>query len=443
MTSRLLEDARAAAPVHHAALPRRGEADRAAAALRGRGAPRSWLRAGSARQAAFAQAGARRRRRCARSGAGSPGHGDALATARRGLPLAISTADCLPIVLYDARGGRLAAVHAGWRGTVQSVARAAVADLVAAGSAAGDLVVAIGPSIGPCCYEVDAPVIERFEAAFPGAWEAWMTPKGPGKWMLDLWQANLDQLTGAGVRPGPGRQPGPLHRVPPGPALLLSPRARRRPPGHGGGAARAGVLESPPLMLDIRANLGRVQEAVARACARSGRSPDHVLLIAVSKTMDVERVRMAVAAGVAALGENRVQEARDKIEALGRPVPWHLIGGLQTNKARDAARLFDWIHSVDRLELARELSRRAHAAGRTVNVLLAGQPRRRAAEGRAWRPRRRSACCDAVARPAAPARARPDGDPARRRRRRRRRGRTSARCASCATAWGSSTCPWA
>ena len=133
--------------------------------------------------------------------AGLAGHGDALATARRGLPLAISTADCLPIVLYDARAGRLAAVHAGWRGTVQSVARAAVADLVGAGSAAGDLVVAIGPSIGPCCYEVDAPVTERFEAAFPGAWQAWMTPKGPGKWMLDLWQANLDQLTGAGVRP--------------------------------------------------------------------------------------------------------------------------------------------------------------------------------------------------------------------------------------------------
>ena len=130
------------------------------------------------------------------------------------------------------------------------------------------------------------------------------------------------------------------------------------------------MLESPPLMLDIRANLGRVQEAVARACARAGRSSDDVLLIAVSKTMDAERVRMAVAAGVAALGENRVQEARDKIEALGRPVPWHLIGGLQTNKARDAARLFDWIHSVDRLELAQELSRRAHSAERTLNILL-------------------------------------------------------------------------
>ncbi|HSL48776.1 MAG TPA: YggS family pyridoxal phosphate-dependent enzyme [Candidatus Deferrimicrobiaceae bacterium] len=123
-------------------------------------------------------------------------------------------------------------------------------------------------------------------------------------------------------------------------------------------------------MLDIRANLGRVQEAVARACARAGRSPDHVLLIAVSKTVDAERVRLAVAAGVAALGENRVQEAREKIEALGRPVPWHLIGSLQTNKAKEAARLFDWIHSVDRLELAQELSRRAHGAQRTLDILL-------------------------------------------------------------------------
>jgi YfiH family protein len=132
--------------------------------------------------------------------AGLAGRGDALATARPGLPLAISTADCLPIILYDPRAGRLAAVHAGWRGTVQSVAAAAVTNLVTAGSAPADLLVAIGPSIGPCCYEVDAPVIERLEAVFPGGWQAWVTSKGPGKWMLDLWRANLDQLTAAGVR---------------------------------------------------------------------------------------------------------------------------------------------------------------------------------------------------------------------------------------------------
>ena len=121
---------------------------------------------------------------------------------------------------------------------------------------------------------------------------------------------------------------------------------------------------------EIRANLERVQAAIARACARAGRSFDDVVLVAVSKTVEVERIKLAIAAGVAALGENRVQEAREKIEALGRPVPWHLIGPLQTNKAKDAARLFDWIHSVDRLELARELDRRAHALGRTVDALL-------------------------------------------------------------------------
>ena len=121
---------------------------------------------------------------------------------------------------------------------------------------------------------------------------------------------------------------------------------------------------------EIRANLERVGEAIARACQRSGRRPDEVQLIAVSKTMPVERIRAAVAAGATALGENRVQEARDKIDALGHPVPWHLIGSLQTNKARDAARLFDWVQSVDRLDLAVELDRRAHAGGRTLNVLL-------------------------------------------------------------------------
>jgi pyridoxal phosphate enzyme (YggS family) len=120
----------------------------------------------------------------------------------------------------------------------------------------------------------------------------------------------------------------------------------------------------------IRANLERVTALIATACERVRRSPGDVLLIAVSKTVEVERIQQAIAAGVPALGENRVQEAREKIEKLGWPVPWHLIGSLQTNKAKDAVRLFDWIHSVDRLELVRELDRRAHALGRTVKALI-------------------------------------------------------------------------
>jgi pyridoxal phosphate enzyme (YggS family) len=123
-------------------------------------------------------------------------------------------------------------------------------------------------------------------------------------------------------------------------------------------------------MLDIAGNLARVRERLARAAERAGRRADDVLLIGVSKTVEEERIRAAVAAGIAALGENRVQEARAKVAALGRPVPWHLIGHLQSNKVKDALEVFDVIHSLDRLELAAELERRAAARGRTVEALL-------------------------------------------------------------------------
>ena len=123
-------------------------------------------------------------------------------------------------------------------------------------------------------------------------------------------------------------------------------------------------------MLDIRQNVEGVQAAIERACRRCGRDPREVLLIAVSKTVDLERIRLAVEAGVPALGENRGQEAKEKVATLGHPVPWHLIGSLQTNKAKEAARIFDCIQSVDRLELAHELDRRAQAAGRVVDGLL-------------------------------------------------------------------------
>lgn len=123
-------------------------------------------------------------------------------------------------------------------------------------------------------------------------------------------------------------------------------------------------------MIDVAGNVARVQERIARAAMRAGRAPEEVLLVGVSKSVDVERIRRALAAGLPALGENRVQEAREKIGALGRPVPWHMVGHLQTNKARDAVLLFDLIHSVDRLELARELDRRAAAAGKGAEVLV-------------------------------------------------------------------------
>jgi PLP dependent protein len=123
-------------------------------------------------------------------------------------------------------------------------------------------------------------------------------------------------------------------------------------------------------MSGVGANLDRVRERVARAAEGAGRRPETVLLIGVSKTVDVERIRQAIAAGLPALGENRVQEARAKVVAVGRPVPWHLVGHLQTNKVKEALELFDVIQSLDRLELARECDRRARARGRAVDALV-------------------------------------------------------------------------
>ena len=133
--------------------------------------------------------------------AGLVGRADVVVTDRPGLPLAIFTAECVPLVLYDPVGRRLALAHAGWRGTAAAAARAAAGALIAAGGAPETFVGAIGPSIGPCCYEVDEPVIERLDAGFPGDWRAWVTAAGPGKWMLDLWRANVEQLRMDGLDP--------------------------------------------------------------------------------------------------------------------------------------------------------------------------------------------------------------------------------------------------
>jgi YfiH family protein len=131
---------------------------------------------------------------------GLAGQADALVTDTPGLPIAVFSADCLPLLLYDPDGRRLAAAHAGWRGTVESVARAGVEALVEAGGRPERFLAAVGPSIGPCCYEVDKPVIAQLDRAFAGQWGAWVKSVGAGKWMLDLWAANEDQLCRAGLR---------------------------------------------------------------------------------------------------------------------------------------------------------------------------------------------------------------------------------------------------
>lgn len=125
----------------------------------------------------------------------------------------------------------------------------------------------------------------------------------------------------------------------------------------------------------IAHNLAAVRERIAAAAQRVGRSPDEVALIAVTKTHAPRMIGMALAAGVTDCGENRVQEAEDKIALLAEAgARWHLIGHLQRNKARRAAALFDMIHSLDSLRLAEALNRSVEEASllgqRRLSVLL-------------------------------------------------------------------------
>jgi pyridoxal phosphate enzyme (YggS family) len=121
----------------------------------------------------------------------------------------------------------------------------------------------------------------------------------------------------------------------------------------------------------VKENLFKVQESIERAANRVGRNPKEIVLVVVTKTIEVELIRQAISAGASVLGENYVQEARKKIEVIGHTgIQWHLIGHLQTNKAKYAVRLFDMVHSVDSIKLAMELEKRAAAENKVIDCLI-------------------------------------------------------------------------
>ncbi len=120
----------------------------------------------------------------------------------------------------------------------------------------------------------------------------------------------------------------------------------------------------------IKENIENVERKIQAACDRSGRKREDVLLLAVSKTIDVPRIKEAVECGLTSLCENKVQEIMDKYEPMGEGVKWHLIGHLQTNKVKYIIDKVELIHSVDSLKLAEEISKRAKAKGITANILL-------------------------------------------------------------------------
>ena len=114
-----------------------------------------------------------------------------------------------------------------------------------------------------------------------------------------------------------------------------------------------------------------IKKRIEEAAGKCGRDPSTVSLVAVSKTIPVNRVREAIEAGVTVFGENYVQEAREKFNRLATfPVSWHFIGHLQSNKAKYAVRLFDLIHSVDTLKLARKLNKQAQKNAKIQNILI-------------------------------------------------------------------------
>ncbi len=123
-------------------------------------------------------------------------------------------------------------------------------------------------------------------------------------------------------------------------------------------------------MNQISRNLKEIHQRLHNAAMRAGRDPSAVRLVAVTKTVGLDRLREAVAAGQTLFGENYVQEAKAKIAALGPGLTWHFIGHLQSNKARAAVELFDLIHSVDRLRLALALEQAALRLGKVQNILL-------------------------------------------------------------------------
>jgi len=120
----------------------------------------------------------------------------------------------------------------------------------------------------------------------------------------------------------------------------------------------------------IKNNFEIINEKIKKAALKASRNPEEIKLVAVTKTATIEKIKEAISAGVEIIGENRVQEAKEKYQILTADIEWHLVGHLQTNKAKYAIEIFDLIHSVDGIKLAKEIDRRSLQFGMITNVLV-------------------------------------------------------------------------
>ena len=262
---------------------------------------------------------------------------DGLATVARGRPMMLLTADCLPVAIARADGRRLAVLHAGWRGLEAGIVEAGVE------AVGGEVVGAVGPGAGPCCYEVGDDVAARLQARFG----ADVVRDG----RADLWLCARRALEAAGARRV--AVAGECSICNPS-ALLLAParQRRHRPPGRRGGAA---CLTRPPSPRTWPGSVPLV-------------GPD-VEILAATKYVEADDLPALHAAGVTLVGENRTDSLIPKQERFGDLFTWDFIGHVQSRKVRDIVGRVRLIHAVDSLSACEQLERR-RAPGSTVDCLL-------------------------------------------------------------------------
>ena len=131
------------------------------------------------------------------------------------------------------------------------------------------------------------------------------------------------------------------------------------------------AVAQPSKVHEMIEAIDHIRDRIRKAAISAGRDPEDIRTVAVSKTVSADRVRDAVEAGISTVGENYIQEAREKATALSHlPIIWHFIGHLQSNKSKYAVRIFDLIHSVDSVKLAEELNQQAQKISKTQHILI-------------------------------------------------------------------------
>ena len=287
---------------------------------------------------------------------------DALVTDQADTPLVMRYADCVPLLLYDPVRYAIGLGHAGWRGTVLGMAAEMVRAMITAFACSPKNIQAlIGPAISQRNYRVGKEVAEAADAYFGDDAGVVASDAEDGTLSLDLWRANQLDLARQGVTNVAVHDVCTYDNT----GEFYSHRAERGP-------NRA--LRRCDFAMSIADNIARVEERIAAACARVGRDPAEVTLVGISKQKSVEDINAAIGAGLRHIGENRVEEGMRKIPlvevASADAVTWHMVGHVQSRKAKHVIQHFDLVQSIDSVRLAQRFSRLAADAERELDVLI-------------------------------------------------------------------------